>query len=215
MRAIFDVQHAAVRKDSLLLPRVRSYKKLPEDVKPGSQILCADGSIVLEVISTNPKAGTVRAKCQNNATLGCASLTCIVKQLMQSCAEQSSTNGCAAFHLSMLGTGVCMREGSPTSTGAEAGPGMGRNGVSGWQTGLLLPPRERKNVNLPGVVVDLPTLTAKDETDLVQWGLPNDIDFIAASFVRKGSDLDYIRKVAPLFAAFQPPCTPACWVWSL
>jgi Pyruvate kinase, barrel domain len=54
---------------------------------------------------------------------------------------------------------------------------------------------ERKNVNLPGVVVDLPTLTAKDEDDLVNWGLPNDIDFIAASFVRKGSDLDYIRKV--------------------
>lgn len=54
--------------------------------------------------------------------------------------------------------------------------------------------RERKNVNLPGVVVDLPTLTAKDEDDLVNWGLPNDIDFIAASFVRKGSDLDYIRK---------------------
>jgi pyruvate kinase len=50
-------------------------------------------------------------------------------------------------------------------------------------------------VNLPGVIVDLPTLTAKDEVDLVEWGLPNDIDFIAASFVRKGSDLDYIRKV--------------------
>lgn len=57
--------------------------------------------------------------------------------------------------------------------------------------------RERKNVNLPGVVVDLPTLTAKDEEDLVKWGVPNDIDFIAASFVRKGSDLDYIRKVHP------------------
>lgn len=50
-------------------------------------------------------------------------------------------------------------------------------------------------MNLPGVVVDLPTLTKKDEDDLVAWGLPNDIDFIAASFVRKGSDLDYIRKV--------------------
>ena len=50
-------------------------------------------------------------------------------------------------------------------------------------------------MNLPGVVVDLPTLTAKDEDDLIHWGVPNDIDFIAASFVRKGSDLDYIRKV--------------------
>ena len=55
--------------------------------------------------------------------------------------------------------------------------------------------RERKNVNLPGVVVDLPTLTKKDEEDLVNWGIPNDIDFIAASFVRKGLDLDNVRKV--------------------
>lgn len=72
--------------------------------------------------------------------------------------------------------------------------------MAGWLMAPLLTGRERKNVNLPGVVVDLPTLTAKDETDLVQWGVPNDIDFIAASFVRKGSDLDYIRKVCD--------CTP-------
>ena len=72
-------------------------------------------------------------------------------------------------------------------------------------------------MNLPGVVVDLPTLTEKDEVDLVKWGLPNDIDFIAASFVRKGSDLDYIRKVcaiptedmwnAPLFPATLQGCS--------
>ena len=75
----------------------------------------------------------------------------------------------------------------------------------------LHPGRERKNVNLPGVIVDLPTLTAKDEVDLVEWGVPNDIDFIAASFVRKGSDLDYIRKARRsgklLFAA---GCSEAC-----
>jgi pyruvate kinase len=58
-------------------------------------------------------------------------------------------------------------------------------------------------VNLPGVVVDLPTLTAKDEEDLVKWGVPNDIDFIAASFVRKGSDLDYIRQVQPALLSTQ------------
>ena len=56
--------------------------------------------------------------------------------------------------------------------------------------------RERKNVNLPGVIVDLPTLTKKDEEDLTKWGLINDIDFIAASFVRKGSDVTNIRKVS-------------------
>ena len=56
--------------------------------------------------------------------------------------------------------------------------------------------RERKNMNLPGVIVDLPTLTKKDEEDLVKWGIPNDIDFIAASFVRKGEDLDNIHRVS-------------------
>jgi pyruvate kinase len=93
-------------------------------VQPGSSILCADGSIVLEVISTDPAAGTVRARCKNTAMLG-----------------------------------------------------------------------ERKNVNLPGVVVDLPTLTDKDVDDIVNWGVANEIDLIAASFVRKGSDLDLIREV--------------------
>ena len=41
-----------------------------QDLKPGSVILCADGSISLEVISTDPAAGTVRAKALNSAKLG-------------------------------------------------------------------------------------------------------------------------------------------------
>ncbi|KAG7560994.1 Pyruvate kinase barrel [Arabidopsis thaliana x Arabidopsis arenosa] len=54
---------------------------------------------------------------------------------------------------------------------------------------------ERKNVNLPGIVVDLPTLTEKDKEDIMQWGVPNKIDIIALSFVRKGSDLIEVRKL--------------------
>ncbi|KAL7493614.1 hypothetical protein ACHAWT_005204 [Skeletonema menzelii] len=54
---------------------------------------------------------------------------------------------------------------------------------------------ERKNMNLPGVVVDLPTLTEKDIDDIVNWGIKNDVDFIAASFVRKASDVQFIRKI--------------------
>jgi len=54
---------------------------------------------------------------------------------------------------------------------------------------------ERKNVNLPGIVVDLPTLTEKDQEDILQWGVPNKIDIIALSFVRKGSDLVEVRKL--------------------
>ncbi|CAN4100562.1 unnamed protein product [Withania somnifera] len=54
---------------------------------------------------------------------------------------------------------------------------------------------ERKNVNLPGVIVDLPTLTDKDKDDILNWGVPNHIDMIALSFVRKGSDLVEVRKL--------------------
>ncbi len=50
-------------------------------------------------------------------------------------------------------------------------------------------------MNLPGVVVDLPTLTEKDIDDIVNWGIKNEIDFIAASFVRKASDVKFIRKI--------------------
>lgn len=54
---------------------------------------------------------------------------------------------------------------------------------------------EKKNMNLPGAVVDLPTLTEKDEDDLVEFGIKQGVDFVAASFVRKASDVEYIRDV--------------------
>ena len=56
---------------------------------------------------------------------------------------------------------------------------------------------ERKNMNLPGVVVNLPTLTEKDIDDIVNFGIRHNVDFIAASFVRKASD---VRKIRSLLA---------------
>ncbi|KAF0691782.1 Aste57867_17053 [Aphanomyces stellatus] len=54
---------------------------------------------------------------------------------------------------------------------------------------------ERKNMNLPGAKVSLPTMTERDEDDLVNFGLVQGVDFIAASFVRTGQDIDNIRAV--------------------
>lgn len=101
-----------------------SYPKLAESVKPGQSILCADGSLVLTVVSCDTASGEVVTSIDNDAKIG-----------------------------------------------------------------------ERKNMNLPGVEVDLPTLTQKDIDDIVNWGIKNDIDLIAASFVRKASDVTYIRKI--------------------
>ena len=54
---------------------------------------------------------------------------------------------------------------------------------------------EKKNMNLPGVIVDLPTITEKDRDDLVNFGVRHGVDMIAASFVRKASDIETIRAV--------------------
>ncbi|TYG37261.1 hypothetical protein ES288_D13G127600v1 [Gossypium darwinii] len=101
-----------------------SYKKLAQDLKPGSVILCSDGTITLTVLDCDKELGLVRCRCDNSAVLG-----------------------------------------------------------------------ERKNVNLLGVVVDLPTLTDKDKEDILQWGVPNKVNMIALSFVRRGSDLVEVRKL--------------------
>jgi len=57
---------------------------------------------------------------------------------------------------------------------------------------------ERKNCNLPGVKVDLPVLQDKDKDDLVKFGIPQGVDFVAASFVQSGDDVEFIRKVLGL-----------------
>jgi len=52
---------------------------------------------------------------------------------------------------------------------------------------------ERKNCNLPGVKVDLPVLQQKDIDDLVKFGIPQAVDFVAASFVQSADDVKLIR----------------------
>ena len=51
-----------------------------------------------------------------------------------------------------------------------------------------------KSINIPGVHIQLPALTDKDKEDL-RFGVENDFDFIAASFVRQASDVEEIRAV--------------------
>ncbi|CAB9498722.1 Pyruvate kinase [Seminavis robusta] len=101
-----------------------SYPTIAQSVKEGQQILCADGSLVLTVLSCNEAAKEVSCRIENNCSIG-----------------------------------------------------------------------ERKNMNLPGVVVDLPTFTEKDVDDIVNWACKYKVDFIAASFIRKGSDVTKLRKL--------------------
>ncbi len=60
----------------------------------------------------------------------------------------------------------------------------------------------RRHINLPGVRVSLPALTAKDLAD-VEVGLELGLDYVALSFVREAKDIQQLRKI--LAKAARPP----------
>jgi pyruvate kinase len=76
-------------------------------------------------------------------------------------------------------------------------------------TGGLL--KDKKGINLPGVQVSAPALTAKDRQDLM-FGLRIGVDFIALSFVRSADDVREAKKLAtfeggriPIIAKIEKP----------
>jgi pyruvate kinase len=88
-----------------------SYAGLATSVQAGQEILVADGSLVLTVLTVDDAANEVTCRIENNCSMG-----------------------------------------------------------------------ERKNMNLPGVVVDLPTFTEKDVDDIVNFGIKHGVDYIAARY---------------------------------
>lgn len=54
--------------------------------------------------------------------------------------------------------------------------------------------KNKKGVNVPNVSINLPGITEKDAADIA-FGIENDIDYIAASFVRRASDVLEITEI--------------------
>ncbi len=54
--------------------------------------------------------------------------------------------------------------------------------------------RSRKSVNVPGVSIDLPSVTEKDRR-FIEWAVANDVDFIAHSFVRSARDIAAVQEI--------------------
>lgn len=54
--------------------------------------------------------------------------------------------------------------------------------------------KNHKGVNVPNVKINLPAVTEKDIDD-IKFGIKNEIDFIAVSFVRTANDVNVIRRI--------------------
>ena len=70
---------------------------------------------------------------------------------------------------------------------------------------------DHKGINLPGVAVSVPALSAKDAEDL-RWALRTGVDFIALSFVRNAADAEDVRRImheegilVPVIAKIEKP----------
>jgi pyruvate kinase len=53
--------------------------------------------------------------------------------------------------------------------------------------------KEHKGINLPGVMVNIPSLTEKDREDL-EFGVAQGVDYVAMSFVRRPEDLANLKR---------------------
>ncbi len=54
--------------------------------------------------------------------------------------------------------------------------------------------KANKGINIPGAKISLPALTEKDKSDII-FGIKNNVDFVAASFIRKKKDVIELRKL--------------------
>jgi pyruvate kinase len=68
-----------------------------------------------------------------------------------------------------------------------------------------------KGINLPGVAVNVPALSEKDEADL-RWALKLGVDMVALSFVRNASDIERVHEImreegrkVPVIAKIEKP----------
>lgn len=104
-----------------------SCAELATSVQPGQQILIADGSLVLTVLSVDVYRNEVHCRIEHNAVIG-----------------------------------------------------------------------ERKNMNLPGVIVALPTFTEKDVNDIVSFAAKQEVDYIARPLsARRAMSRTYILQSVP------------------
>jgi len=78
---------------------------------------------------------------------------------------------------------------------------LGKNIICKIITGGIL--KEKKGVNLPGAKLSISTITEKDKED-IKFGIKQDVDFIALSFVRSADDIRELKNIISFLDGSQP-----------
>jgi pyruvate kinase len=92
------------------------------------------------------------------------------------------------FEYASRGTKILLDDGRISLTVLEAGKELARAEVASG--GILT---SHKGINLPGVSIDIPAFTEKDASDL-EFGISQDVDAVAISFVRNARDVEQVRE---------------------
>lgn len=100
-----------------------------------------------------------------------------------------------------VGDRVLLADGAVTLSVTETYPAEGRAVLRVEQPGEI---RSRQGINLPGVLLSVPSLTEKDQDDL-KWALEQKLDFVGLSFVRSADDIRFLRDQ---ITAQSPPHPP-------
>ena len=62
--------------------------------------------------------------------------------------------------------------------------------------------RERAGINLPGVDLSVPSMTAKDHVDLA-FGIAQEVDYVALSFMRRAEDMAALQAILKQAGAYR------------
>lgn len=89
------------------------------------------------------------------------------------------------------GTRISLDDGLIELEVLETNPEHGEIKTTVINSGII---KNKKGVNIPDVHVNLPSLTEKDKQDIM-FAIEQEVDFIAASFVREQQDVIKIRKL--------------------
>lgn len=164
------------------------HKKVIDLLKAAREAKKVPLAIMLDTKGPEIRVGNLK---NDSITLTTGQKVMLVKQEMEGTSEKIPIHPAVAIESMPVGHQILFDDGNLTAKVLEKRPeGVLVEFLNG---GVL---KTHKGVNIPGVDVNLPAMTAQDVSDLT-FGCQHGVDLIAASFIRSA---DHVREIKQLLA---------------